>query len=1803
MFKYSSEAAGAISLGSSPKHGWLGLWSAVPELVRRAAKQRSRATARRAMSFETLESRMLLSVDNIAPTATLTGPSSVDENQAATFTFSNPVDDAGDLSAGLRYSLDFTNDGVFDIVDSSSPDLIVPAYTLNGPSTVTVLARVSDIDGGFTDYTSTLTVTNSAPTLNATVLAPVYEGGSARIGFSNIIDSSSDLAAKLTFSLVDPVTSTLFTPYWNTTTVNSVTTIDAGVTIRAANLADGPATTSFTIRATDQNGATTDIVVPVQVLDVPPTIALVPANGSSTINQFATFTLKIAATDPGQDTISSYLISWGDGSDPQTVLPANAASVPHVYTQMGRFVVSVTASNEDGSYSRGHLLTANVDPAYGTNGVATPTNGVRAITSAVGSDGSVYFVGFNGDRYQVQRFLSNGQLDSIFGSAGTAVLPYGLFYDSNYPVFSYTPDVVAQVDAQGRLLIAGGYGSIAAFQTAIYRLTTTGQLDNTFSSTGRAITPTPTSNSSPVKDLARPLAMKLFDDGGVAVLIQNRSSPNLFPPFNAPPYFTVRNNAIAWWNADGTPRQSFGNLADYPGIAAFPNGPTDLSFPFAFESTTDDGFLVVGSNVAKPDGRHYQTKLLRIGSDGALDANFGPGGLRTISPIVLSNPNSSASMVRQPDGEFVLAVAGTTNGLVVTRFDGVGNVDTIFGTIGLSRIDAFGSSGGFPVVKLETDGSILVGFEAYGTFPHYEVLGLARLTPDGALDSDFESGGVTVVLNATLSSKPAFERLASDRIVVSAAGSAYALNLPAGVVDVRSKIYGSTIDSPWGSSENLPTTYTIHPPSGLPVDQLAELRYSLDFTNDGVFDIVDSTSPSLVIPAYALNGISSPSPAGVATYAVRAQVRDETGAFVDFLSELKMYNGGPSARIVMPDSVPEGSTVPVTLTDIIDSTADMANGLLYCLNPSSYPNGDYNFVPLQDLKITAAQLRYGPRTYFFTVRMKDSEGAFTDIPGSVNVANLPPTVGQLTTNSTVVRRGDGFQLTLANVADAGHAVNSVEAFIDDGDGLLDPSKDQRANYSPNAVEGTNSVYISAAYMVPGTYRFFARAVDQGGMYAVSNSVIVGIYAATIGSLTSSTSVVNRGSSFTLTANNLAPGNFSSISKVEFYRDVNNNGIIDVGTDSLLGSDTSSTGGWNKSLTTSNSWPLGALTFLARAFDGVSGLTSNTVSTVVTINALPVVGGFTGSRTAGGSGAPVTLTASNVSDSDGTITAVEIYLDSNNNGKIDPGTDAQLTVVTDTTGTTPRYIATTTAPAIAGSYKYLARAQDNRGGWSATKSLNFAVSLAPRIDGPFTASPNPVANGQTLTLTADNVVDDDGTVASVSFYRDVNGDGAATAADLLLGTDTSSASGWTYSVNSSSPNLITGVNRLLAVATDNVGTTSAPVLTLVTIDPPPLQFELDNTAATLVGSWTSGTSKPGFVGSNYQHDGNASKGTKTATYTPTLSAGRYSVSVNAPTGFTATNVPVDIYSNNVLLATVTWNQTVAGWRTLGTYDFAATGNKIVIRTNGTSGFVVIDAVRFTSEAPVTGPEVDVQGNGVSIIDGAATPSTANGTDLGSAVVGATMSATYIARNLGTTALSLGSITLPSGFSIDPADTLASSLAPGASDTFRVLVDTSTAGTKSGQISIVNDDSGENPYNFSVTATVTLAGATVVELDNTAATLVGSWTASTSKPGFVGSNYQHDGNASKGTKTATYTPTLSAGRYSVSVNAPTGFTATNVPVDIYSNNVLLATVTWNQTVAGWRTLGTFDFAATGNKLVIRTTGTSGFVVIDAVRFTPA
>src|SRR5207237_1012673 len=125
-----------------------------------------------------------VTVNNVAPTATLANGGSVNEHSAGSVSFSNQHDvSPTDQAAGFMYSYDFDNDGTFEIAGSSSPSATVPAsYLDDGPGSRTVHGRILDKDGGYTDYTTIITINNVAPTATFNAPASVAEGSS--IGLS-----------------------------------------------------------------------------------------------------------------------------------------------------------------------------------------------------------------------------------------------------------------------------------------------------------------------------------------------------------------------------------------------------------------------------------------------------------------------------------------------------------------------------------------------------------------------------------------------------------------------------------------------------------------------------------------------------------------------------------------------------------------------------------------------------------------------------------------------------------------------------------------------------------------------------------------------------------------------------------------------------------------------------------------------------------------------------------------------------------------------------------------------------------------------------------------------------------------------------------------------------------------------------------------------------------------------------------------------------------------------------------------------------------------------------------------------------------------------------------------------------------------------------------------------------------------------------------------------------------------------------------------------------------------------------------
>ena len=141
----------------------------------------------------------------------------------------------------------------------------------------------------------------------------------------------------------------------------------------------------------------------------------------------------------------------------------------------------------------------------------------------------------------------------------------------------------------------------------------------------------------------------------------------------------------------------------------------------------------------------------------------------------------------------------------------------------------------------------------------------------------------------------------------------------------------------------------------------------------------------------------------------------------------------------------------------------------------------------------------------------------------------------------------------------------------------------------------------------------------------------------------------------------------------------------------------------------------------------------------------------------------------------------------------------------------------------------------------------------------------------------------------------------------------------------------------------------------------------------VGTWIASTVEPGYFGDDYMHDGNVDKGEKSFRFIPRILSGEHEVWLHWPAGANhATNVPVVIRTaEGETEVTVNQRESGGDWHLLGSYMLSADEVWVEIRTEGTDGYVVADAVRLVSEDDFADPTGliarwkfdDYQGSGI------------------------------------------------------------------------------------------------------------------------------------------------------------------------------------------------------------------------------------------------
>jgi hypothetical protein len=290
-----------------------------------------------------------VTVNDVAPTASsMSNSGPVNEGSLATVSLTSPTDISSVDAASLHYSFALTQGGLISAYSAASAvNNGTFAFPDNGA--YTVYGRVIDKDGGFTDYQTTVTVNNVAPTAtNLTNSGLGGEGNLVTVSLASPTDVSSVDAASLHYSFA-LTQSGLGNAYAtaSATNIGTFTFLDSG---------------AYTVygRVIDKDGAFNDYQTTITVNNVAPTAGIsVPS--SPIRGHLQSFILT--SSDPSmidQNAGFTYHINWGDGSAIQTVNGLSGTLVSHVFTSVGSRTISVTATDQDGGISAGSNLNVAV---------------------------------------------------------------------------------------------------------------------------------------------------------------------------------------------------------------------------------------------------------------------------------------------------------------------------------------------------------------------------------------------------------------------------------------------------------------------------------------------------------------------------------------------------------------------------------------------------------------------------------------------------------------------------------------------------------------------------------------------------------------------------------------------------------------------------------------------------------------------------------------------------------------------------------------------------------------------------------------------------------------------------------------------------------------------------------------------------------------------------------------------------------------------------------------------------------------------------------------------------------------------------------------------------------------------------------------------------------------------------------------------------------------------------------------------------------------------------------------------------
>ena len=390
------------------------------------------------------------------------------------------------------------------------------------------------------------------------------------------------------------------------------------------------------------------------------------------------------------------------------------------------------------AYSTSPIYAApgDLDVSFGDDGkVVTPIgNGTaRATAVAIQPDGKIVVAGYalingNGDDFVVMRYNLDGSLDTTFDHDGIVTTDIDGGMD-------WATGVAVQPD-DGKIVVAGhAYnGATGSDDFAVVRYESDGTLDSDFGNSGVVLT-----DFDGNQDHASGLV--LWNDGSETKIVL-AGSANMDT--------TGYDFALARYTSAGAPDTTFGG----DGRVTTQIGSALTANEMAYALTIQPDGKLIASGYAIMEGTLPDFALVRYNTDGSPDTSFGEDGIVTTNVSNANADDYANAVIVQSDGKIVAAgyAAMNTTGydFAVVRYTPDGALDDEFGDggivttwMGSATSDAEDRGNG---IAEQANGKLVVaGLTNRGSPTGYD-FALVRYSETGELDGSFGGGKVTTAI-------------------------------------------------------------------------------------------------------------------------------------------------------------------------------------------------------------------------------------------------------------------------------------------------------------------------------------------------------------------------------------------------------------------------------------------------------------------------------------------------------------------------------------------------------------------------------------------------------------------------------------------------------------------------------------------------------------------------------------------------------------------------------------------------------------------------------------------------------------------------------------------------------------------------------------------------------------------------------------------------------------------------------------------------------------------------------------------------